>query len=204
MLADQDGGGDMRVQLIQAHPLKESFSHALAEAAAEALSSRGHEVRRTDLYAEGSDPCLTTAERASYTMPPYDGSAVAPHVEALRRAEGVVFCFPQWWFGMPAILKGYFDRVWAPGIAFEHERAKAGLRPLLHHMKLFAVVTTYGSPWWVARIWAQDPARHALMRGLKPMCPKARGLYLALYDLDRASDARRAEFLENVRRRLAL
>ena len=193
----------MRVQLIHAHPLEASFTRAVAAGAAEALRARGHDVHETDLYGDAFEPSLTAAERASYHAPPYDGSAVAGHIEALRRAEGLVFCFPQWWFGMPAILKGYFDRVWAPGVAFEHKPA-GGLTPLLHHVRLFAVVTTYGAPWYVARLWAGDPVRHQAMRGLKPMCPKASGRYLALYDMDRASAAKRAAFLERVGRVLAV
>ncbi len=49
--------------------------------------------------------------------PTPDGLAV--YVDALQRADALVFCFPTWWLGMPAILKGYFDRVWRPGVAFD-------------------------------------------------------------------------------------
>jgi NAD(P)H dehydrogenase (quinone) len=104
---------------------------------------------------------------------------------------------------MPAVLKGYFDRVWAPGIAFEHNRAGGSIRPLLTHIKVFGVVTTYGSPWWIVRLVAGDPGRKVLMRGLKPMCGRrVRSFFLAQYDLDRATLEARTAFIARVRTRI--
>ena len=91
---------------------------------------------------------------------------------------------------MPAMLKGYFDRVWGPGIAFAHDPAGGRIRPLLTHIRVFGVVTSYGSPWWVTRLVAGDPGRKVLMRALKPMCgPRVRSFYLAHYDMDRSTPA---------------
>ena len=105
---------------------------------------------------------------------------------------------------MPAMLKGYFDRVWGPGIAFERDLAKGFIRPLLTHIRLFGVVTTYGSPWWITRIIAGDPGRKVLMRALKPMCGRrVRAFFLAQYDLDRSTPAARVAFIARVRARIA-
>jgi len=106
---------------------------------------------------------------------------------------------------IPALgeLKGYFDRVWGPGIAFERDLAKGSIRPLLTHIKFFGVVTTYGSPWWITRIIAGDPGRKVLMKALKPMCGRrVRSFLLAQYDLDRSTQAARATFIAQVRARI--
>ena len=97
---------------------------------------------------------MSEAERRSYYQKSYETAGVAPYIDLLRRVDGVIFCFPHWWFAMPAVLKGYFDRVWAPGVAFEHDLAGGRITPLLTHIKLFGVVTTYGSPWWITRVIA--------------------------------------------------
>jgi putative NADPH-quinone reductase len=190
-------------QVIHAHPLSDGYNNALFRTIVETLERRGHEVIATDLYRESFDPLLTEAERRSYHAPVYDSSAVTRYTELLQRIDGIILCFPQWWFGMPAVLKGYFDRVWVPGVAFEHDLARGRLKPLLAGIKMFGVVTSYGSPWWIARLVAGDPGRKVLMRALKPMCPGASSFYLAHYAMDQSTAATRAAFLEKVRRRIA-
>jgi NAD(P)H dehydrogenase (quinone) len=190
-------------QVVHAHPLTDSYSHALFRTIVETLETRGHAVVATDLYREDFASALTADERRSYHAPAYDSSGVTRYVEILRRVDGVIFCFPQWWFGMPALLKGYFDRVWVPGVAFEHDLARARLVPLLSGIRIFGVVTSYGAPWWIARLVAGDPGRKMLLRALKPMCPGASSFYLAHYAMDRSTPATRAAFLDKVGRRIA-
>ena len=147
---------------------------------------------------------MTEPERRSYYQPAYAEEEVAPLVRQLRQADGIIFCFPHWWFSMPAMLKGYFDRVWAPGTAFTHDLNGERIKPLLTNIKLFGVVTTYGSPWWLTRIVMQDPGRKVLFRALKPMCgPGVRSFYLAHYDMDRSTPASRQAFAERVRTTIA-
>ena len=153
----------------------------------------------TDLYAEGFAPALTVAERASYFSPDYDASAVARLVERLRWSEGLVFCYPHWWFDQPAILKGYIDRVWGPGIAFRHDRDGGRILPLLTGLRTVAVLTSFGSPWWLTELYMRNPARRILKSGILTACaPQARFHYHAHYDMDRSTDASRKRFLDRV------
>jgi putative NADPH-quinone reductase len=193
----------MLIQVVHCHPLTDSFNHALFRVIVDQLQQR-HQVIATDLYRERFSPVMTEAERRSYYQPSYAGDRVAPLIQQLRQADGIIFCFPHWWFSMPALLKGYFDRVWAPGTAFTHDLDGGRIKPLLTNIKLFGVVTTYGSPWWITRIVMQDPGRKVLFRALKPMCgPGVRSFYLAHYDMDRSTPASRQAFAERVRRTIA-
>src|SRR5215471_263021 len=188
----------MLIQVVHSHPLADSYNHALFQIIVLTLKRR-HEVIATDLDREGFSPAMTEAERRSYYQGCYSGEAVARLIGDLRRAEGIIFCFPHWWFSMPAMLKGYFDRVWAPGTAFAHDLAGGRIKPLLTNIRLFGVVTSYGSPWWLTRIVMQDPGRKVLFRALKPMCgPRVRSFYLAHYDMDRSTAASRKAFIERV------
>jgi NAD(P)H dehydrogenase (quinone) len=188
----------MQVQVIHCHPLPDSYNHALFRTIVATLEQRGHQVTATDLYREGFDPVMTPEERRSYYECPYV-PAVSTYTNLLRNLEAVIFCFPSWWFSMPAMLKGYFDRIWAPGIAFEHD-LRGGIKPLLTNIKVFGVVTTYGAPWLMTRFVAGDPNRKILMRALKPMCaPHVRSFYLAHYDMDRSTPSSREAFMERVR-----
>jgi NAD(P)H dehydrogenase (quinone) len=189
----------VRLLLVLAHPIEESFNAGVAKAAREALLANGHEVDWLDLYREDFDPRLTSAERASYFADPYDGSAVAPLIARLSAADGLVLVFPQWWFGFPAILKGFFDRVFAPGVAFAHSDSGGIVRGLSDIRLLYALTTT-GSPWWVARL-VGNPVHRTLRRVIVPMCAKGtRFRMISLHDMDRVSGTKRRAHLERIRR----
>lgn len=192
----------MKVLVVYAHPVAESYAAALRDVVVAALGAGGHDVDLCDLYAEGFDPVLSEPERVDYRTVPDNRRRVAPDVERLQRADGIIIVFPSWWYGMPAILKGWFDRVWLPGVAFE--LGPQAIRPLLANLRLFGVVTTTGAPEWFTRLYMGNPSRRVLMRGLSRLLP-ARGVerfWLALYGLDRSTPQARAAFLEKVRRRV--
>ena len=193
----------MRVLVVYAHPLSDSFAAALRHTVVQRLHAAGHDVDHCDLYAEGFDPVLTPAERRAYNTSHPDLSAVDTHVARLRAAEALVLCFPTWWYGMPAILKGWFDRVWASGVAFTLPEGGGAIRPALHNIKKFAVVTTYGSPWWLMNLVLRAPVRAVLIGGLRRLCARdCRWIFLALSNIDGAGPARCARFLARVERAL--
>jgi NAD(P)H dehydrogenase (quinone) len=191
----------MRFLVIYAHPVDDSFQSAIHRSVVKALLGAGHEVDDCDLYAEGFQPVLTRPERKAYHDVSANRTFAAREIERLLACQGLVFVFPTWWYGMPAILKGYFDRVWLPGVAFEVVAGRT--RPLLQHIVRFGVVTTYGSPWWLNKLVVGDPNRKAFMRGIRHLVsPVARTLWLAQYGLDYIDAATRVRFLMRVDRRL--
>ncbi|MFB2608578.1 NAD(P)H-dependent oxidoreductase, partial [Rhizobium phaseoli] len=163
-----------------------------------------HVVDLLDLYAEDFDPRLSEAERRAYFDVPYDTSAVADAVARLRSADGLILVFPQWWFNFPAILKGFFDRVFAPGVAFTHDAAGGRIVPELTNIRLLYALTTTGSPWWVVHLYMGNPVRRLLKRGIANLCSMMLAFrMLSLHDMDRATEARRKVHLERVRKALA-
>ena len=102
--------GPMRILVIFAHPLDDSYGAALRDIVVGTLKARGHMVDLCELYKEQFDPVLSVQERRIYKDTSANFKTVSDHVQRLRQAEGVIFVFPSWWYGMPAILKGYFDR----------------------------------------------------------------------------------------------
>ena len=119
----------MRVLVLYAHPVETSFGAAIHERIVGALKERGHDIDDCDLYAENFDPRLSREERLAYHEVGANIAPVAGHVERLRAAEALILCFPVWNFGYPAILKGYFDRVFLPGVSFELVDGKVYLFP---------------------------------------------------------------------------
>ncbi len=185
-----------RALVLFAHPCPESFSAALHREVVDTLQGRGWEVDDCDLNAEGFSPVLTMAERRAYHDVGTNIEPVADYVARLRAAEALVMVFPVWNFGYPAILKGFLDRVFLPGVSFRLEDGK--VKPNLTHIKRLAAVTTYGGTRMRA-VLAGDPPRKSVTRAVWHVCRPMKMRYLALYDMNRASDSKRAAFLGRVR-----
>lgn len=191
----------MRVLVLYCHPNPESYGAALHRAVVETLTAAGHDVDDCDLYAEGFDPVLTREERTGYHSLATNTLPVQAHVDRLRAAEALVLVFPVWNFGLPALLKGYLDRVFLPGVSFGLVDGRT--QGMLTHIRRIAVVTTYGASRWRAFLMG-DPPRRYCTRVLRAVTRFSASVsYLAHYDMNRASDATRAAFLGRVRTRLS-
>lgn len=189
-----------RALVLAAHPMPDSYGGALRRATVDALEARGWDVDLCDLYAEGFDPVLSEAERRGYHETPENEAAVAPYVERLRAADALAMVFPVWNFGYPAILKGFLDRVFLPGVSFRLEAGR--VVPNLTRIRRLTAVTTYGGTRARAMLCG-DPPRKCVTRAVWHVCRPDRTRYLALYDMNRADDARRGAFLDRVRREMA-
>lgn len=190
----------MRVLLVLAHPMDGSYAVSIARLARETLEACGHEVDLLDLYREDFDPRLTVAERAAYFSSSPDTSAVRHLVSRLQAADALVLVFPQWWFNLPSILKGFIDRVFAPGVAFQHDAHGGRIKPALTNIRHFWVFSTTGSPWWLVKFYMGDPVRRQLKRGVAVFCAKGVDFrMLTLHDMDRATEQKRRRHLERVR-----
>lgn len=113
----------MKILIILGHPDPGSLNHAIAHAARDDLENAGHEVLFHDLYEEGFPPLLTSEEiPESGTIHP----VLEAHCEELASADGIVIVHPNWWGQPPAILKGWVDRVFRPGVAYRFEEGDGG------------------------------------------------------------------------------
>lgn len=194
----------MRALVVYCHPVPDSFNAALRDAVLRGLSTAGHEVDLLDLYAERFDPVMGEQERRNYHQPDVNVAPIANDLARVKRADALVFVYPTWWYGPPAMLKGWLDRVLIP---FETFGMPEPLRPLerrLTNIRYIAAVSTLGSPWYWW-LWIGQPGRRIVLDGVGGIIhPKARQLWLALHSMDSASAAKRAAFLAKVERRFAL
>lgn len=188
----------MRVLYIYCHPLPESFHAAIREQALAGLAAAGHDVDLLDLYAEGFDPVLSEDGRRHYHDESRNQAGLEGYVRRLRNAEALVVQFPTWCFGPPAMLKGFFDRMIMPGVAFDISEP-AAVKPMLGHIRSIAGIVTYGRPRLHA-LFVGDPPRKVVMRYLWWFTSwRAKRRYLALYHMNVASPERREAFVREVR-----
>lgn len=193
----------VKALVVIAHPCDDSFCHAAASRAVDGLHAAGHDVDVIDLYAAGFRAAMSEAERVAYESDePILDPQVREHADLLRAAEILVFVYPTWWSGLPAILKGWLERVMVPGVGFRlNERNK--VRPGLRQVRRIVGISTYGSPRLAVRV-VNDNGRRVLTRALRLSCgPRARTEWLALYGMDTTSHADRAAFLTRIEQRLA-
>ena len=192
----------MRALVVYCHPYPESLVHAALERVLAGLAAGGHDVRLTDLYADGFDPAMSAVERAAHSEP-----TVSPELQRyaddLAWAVALVLVYPTWWAGQPAMLKGWIDRVWTAGVAWELPEGASVLRPLLTNVRRIVVVTTHGSSKWINALEGEGGKRTAF-RSIRLMCSKrTRTTWCALYGVDRGDPARNAAWLDRVERTLA-
>lgn len=187
----------MHVLVVYCHPVETSFASALHQEVLKNLRGAGHTVDDCDLYAEGFDPVMSREERLHYHDVPRNREALSGYVERLRRADAIVFCFPTWCFGLPAMLKGFCDRLLMPGVAFDISDP-ANVKPMLTHIRRIAAVVTYGRPRWMA--WYMgDPPRKMVTRYLKRLTANnARVDYHACYHMNVATPPMRERFMRRV------
>lgn len=187
----------MRVLYIYCHPLPESFHAGIRAEALAGLQRAGHEVDLLDLYAEGFDPVLSAEGRRNYHNVERNRDGLENYVERLQRCDAVVLQFPTWCFGMPAMLKGYFDRVLLPGVSIDLSDP-GNVKPLLGNIKKIAGISTYGRPRWMA-LYMGDPSRVMATRYLKRLTGSTASVqYHALYNMNVVTDAQRRAFIAKV------
>ena len=151
--------------------------------------ARRHQVDDRDLYAEAFDPVMSRQDRLDYYDLAANRRLVGPYVDRVLAAEAVVFSFPVWSMGFPAILKGFIDKVFQPGVSFTLGE-DGSFRPCLHNVKRLGVVCTYGGGRWRTMMMG-DPPRRFLTRSMRRLCaPGAACDYLAHYDMNHTTAER--------------
>ena len=190
----------MKVYLVYCHPSPTSMTAATRDRALTGLLAAGHDIRTTDLYADGFVPELSARERTNHLAPPDTKPAITVYADNLRWCEALVFVYPTWWSGQPAMLKGWIDRVWVAGVAYDLPPGANRIRPRLHNVRRLVVVTTHGSSKFI-NILEGEGGKRVVTRGLRVLCNRfARSKWIALYSIDRCTDTDRERFLAKVER----
>jgi putative NADPH-quinone reductase len=175
---------------VYSHPDPNSFTAAVRERVLSALAREGRTVDLLDLYGETFDPVFNVEDLRVHDehLPP--SGALVEHVRRLQRATVLVFVYPTWYGGPPAMLKGWIDRVFT-------------MDSSLHNIRRIVVVTTHGSSKLV-NAFGGEPGKRMIFRTLRVLChPLARSRWIALYGIDQASQDDCAAFLARVERRLS-
>ncbi len=191
----------MRALVVYCHPRPDSFTAAVRDVVLARLAQAGAEVRLCDLYARGFDPVMSGPEHAGYLDAPANTAGLEQDVADLRWADTLIFVYPTWWYGLPAMLKGWLDRALLPEVAFlMPDAVNATIRPGLTHIERLGVFTTCGASRWLTFL-VGAPGKRTLLRGVRFLCAKhCRTAFAAHYLMDSSTGASRAAHLARVGR----
>jgi NAD(P)H dehydrogenase (quinone) len=193
----------MRALVVFCHPRPDSFNGAVRDLVHAKLSAAGADVREHDLYRSAFQPTLSTAEWERYLDCPANCAPVSAEVSDLRWCDTLIFVYPTWWYGLPAILKGWLDRVMLPDVAFlMPDGAHKNIRPGLRHITRMGVFTTCGASRWLTWV-VGAPGKRTLTRGVGFLLkPGKRMAFAAHYLMDSSTDASRHAHLVRVARQM--
>ncbi len=190
----------MNALIVYAHPNPRSFNKALLDTAQETLEEAGHEVRVKDLYAMDFAPVLSAAdfEALERGEVPTD---IAREQQDLLWSQALIFFYPVWWYGRPAILKGWVDRVLQHGFAFR--AGPDGVEGLLGGRKALIVITAGGSRAEHEATDAVDLIHRPMSDGTLRFCGIEDVDVLTFWEVPSATDEQRAAMQADLRTRLA-
>lgn len=189
----------MKALVVYCHPKPESFTAAIRDLVLEKLAAKGAEVRMNDLYAKEFSPVLTAHELDIYLDSSANVEPVKSEVEDLKWCDTLIFVYPTWWYGLPAMLKGWLDRALVPDVAFlMPDGENDDIRPGLTHIKRLGVFTTCGASRWLTWL-VGAPGKRTLFRGVGLLCAKPlKKAFAAHYLMDSSTPQSRQAHLDRV------
>ena len=186
----------MNILLIAGHPRKESFSAALTDAFREGALSVNMNVRQLTLADMCFNPHVVTESPRQQLME----DDIQHAQELISWADHLVFIYPTWWGTMPALLKGFLDRVLTPGFAFEEREVGQGWEKLLTG-KSAQLITTMDTPLWVYRWIYKSPGHHAMSHATLQFCGVSPVRISSFSPVKGSSPEQRARWLHKTRQK---
>jgi putative NADPH-quinone reductase len=183
--------------VIYAHPYDGSFNHALLEAALKGLKTGGHEVDLLDLNRDGFDPIMSAYDlNAARHEKPVDAK-ILEYQKRIENANHLVFIFPVWYADVPAILKGFLEKVFSKGWAYEPILHSDMSRGLLKHLTA-TVISTFGLSRIVYKILLHDAVWAVLIKAVLKFTGVRKIRWFKLNRVEKASKARHEKWLRQI------
>ncbi|MCH2234776.1 MAG: NAD(P)H-dependent oxidoreductase [Crocinitomicaceae bacterium] len=154
-----------KVLVINGHPDAESFNAGLTEAYLNGAKKQSFETEIINIRDLNFNPNLESGYRKRTELEP----DLVEAIEKIKKADHLVWIFPMWWYSFPAILKGFIDRTFLPGITYEIEPGKGFPKKLLKG-KTGRIIITADTPNWYNKIFMKNPAINQMKKGILKFC----------------------------------
>lgn len=193
----------MRTLIVFNHPYEGSYCNAILHAVHKGLQIGGHEVDIIHLDNDRFRPAMTKADLKAFVDHQPIDPQVIDYSERLRQTDHLIFIFPIWWDIMPAMTKGFIDRVLFPGVVYEHHPRGFGLVPLLDNLKSITMITTMNKPKLMYSLLIGNLIRKAMLKSVFKAMGYRNLRWISFTSVKRVSHEKRVRWLDNLEKQFS-
>lgn len=193
----------MRTAIVFNHPNEGSYCNAILNAVTTGLQKANHEIDLMHLDNDGFNPVMSKADlKAFVNHKPIDPQVTDYNIR-LKEADHLIFIFPIWWDLMPAMTKGFIDRVLSPRVVYDHHPRGFGLVPLLKNLKSVTIITTMNKPKIMYSLLIGNLIRKAMLRSVFKTMGYKNLNWISFTSVKSVSQEKRTKWLTNLENRFS-
>ncbi|MGL9892436.1 NAD(P)H-dependent oxidoreductase [Enterococcus mundtii] len=185
----------MKTVIIYNHPYQGSFCHAILEATKRGIEEAGHTVDIIDLDKDNFNPVMTDQDLLAFRNHEMLDQQSKDYIKRVKQADHLVFIFPIWWELMPAMTKGFIDKVIFPGSAYNYTKSGYGMTTLLSNIKSTTVITTMNTPKMMYSTIYGNAISKAMIRGTLKKSGLKNVRWISFNQVKTSSESKRKKWL---------
>jgi NAD(P)H dehydrogenase (quinone) len=194
----------MRVLVVFNHPFEKSYCNAILQSVTKGLQNGDHEVDLIHLDNDKFNPAMSAADLKAFVNHSPVDPQVIHYCNRVEKADHLIFIFPIWWDIMPAMTKGFIDRVLSPGIAYDHHPRGFGLVPLLDKLKGVTIITTMNKPAILYSFFIGNLIKKVMLRSVFKTMGYKNLDWISHCRVKSVSHQKRVQWLNDLEKRFAL
>lgn len=188
----------MKTVIIYNHPYNGSFCHAILEATKKGLEKAGHTIDVIDLDTDKFNPVMTGQDLLAFRNHEMIDPQSKNYINRMKQADHLVFIFPIWWELMPAMMKGFIDKVIFPGSAYNYTKSGYGMNTLLTNIRTTTVITTMNTPKLMYSAIYGNAISKAMIRGTLKKSGLKNVQWISFNKVKSSQDRKRKNWLANL------
>ncbi|WP_164126974.1 NAD(P)H-dependent oxidoreductase [Sphingobacterium luzhongxinii] len=193
----------MRTVIVFNHPYELSYCNAILHAVTKGLKNAYHEVDLMHLDNDGFNPAMSSEDLKAFVVHKPIDPQVIDYNQRLEKADHLILIFPIWWDQMPAMTKGFIDRVLSPGVVYDHHPRGYGLVPLLKNLKSITIITTMNKPKLMYSLFMGNLIKKAVLRSVFKTMGYKNLNWINFTSVKSVSQEKRVKWLDNLENRFS-
>ncbi|WP_164112218.1 MULTISPECIES: NAD(P)H-dependent oxidoreductase [Sphingobacterium] len=193
----------MRTVIVFNHPYELSYCNAILHAVTKGLKNAYHEVDLMHLDNDGFNPAMSSEDLKAFVAHKPIDPQVVDYNQRLEKADHLILIFPIWWDQMPAMTKGFIDRVLSPGVVYDHHPRGYGLVPLLKNLKSITIITTMNKPKLMYSLFMGNLIKKAVLRSVFKTMGYKNLNWINFTSVKSVSQEKRVKWLDNLENRFS-